>query len=111
MVNAYGPTEFTVCASISDPLTGHEQPTIGRAIGDARLYVLDVGLQPTPLGVVGELYLSGMQLARGYHGKGAITAERFVADPFGPAGARLYRTGGPGALEREWQSCLRRTSR
>ncbi|TCJ94308.1 non-ribosomal peptide synthetase [Nocardia alba] len=89
--NCYGPTETTVEAVVA-PVATSEIPTIGTANGGMVGYVLDSGLHPVPPGIVGELYLSGVQLARGYLGKPAITADRFVADPTRP-GARMYRTG------------------
>ncbi|MEU2036932.1 amino acid adenylation domain-containing protein, partial [Nocardia amamiensis] len=91
--NGYGPTETTIMTNISDPLSPEGPVTIGGPIRGMRALVLDGRLRPVPEGVTGELYLGGGQLARGYHNRRALTASRFVADPYGPPGARLYRTG------------------
>ncbi|MGW5222208.1 amino acid adenylation domain-containing protein, partial [Nocardia sp. NPDC004085] len=93
--NLYGPTEAAVSVTRFRTAAGVRQALapIGTPQSGNRVYVLDDRLHPVPAGVTGELYLGGAQLARGYHGGAALTAERFVADPFGPQGARLYRTG------------------
>ncbi|MFI6868167.1 non-ribosomal peptide synthase/polyketide synthase [Nocardia sp. NPDC050406] len=92
--NLYGPTEFTVHATHgpADP-AGVGPVPIGRAVSGGQVSVLDDRLRPVPVSVVGELYLSGAQLARGYYGRGDLTAERFVPNPYGPSGSRMYRTG------------------
>ncbi|MFE9582023.1 non-ribosomal peptide synthase/polyketide synthase [Nocardia sp. NPDC006044] len=91
--NGYGPTETTIMTNISDPLRAGEPVTIGGPIRGMRSLVLDRRLRPVPEGVAGELYLGGIQLARGYHARPGLTAARFVADPYGRPGERLYRTG------------------
>ncbi|MGK5682605.1 amino acid adenylation domain-containing protein [Actinoplanes sp. URMC 104] len=92
MLNAYGPTEATVNSTYWECVPG-EPVLIGRPDRNKSAYVLDRRLRPVPAGVPGELYLAGAGLARGYLGRPALTAERFVADPFGAAGTVMYRTG------------------
>ncbi|WP_412544394.1 amino acid adenylation domain-containing protein [Longispora sp. K20-0274] len=108
--NLYGPTEYTI-NTLGGGTTDSDTPTIGRAIWNTRAYVLDSCLRPVPVGAPGELYVGGVGLARGYHARPGLTADRFVADPFTAvssgslsssakdasglreAGARMYRTG------------------
>ncbi|GLL08710.1 amino acid adenylation domain-containing protein [Dactylosporangium matsuzakiense] len=96
LVNAYGPTEVTVTATdqVVTAADGDDPVPIGRPVTGSTAYVVDAALRPVPAGVVGELLIGGPGVARGYTGRPAATAERFVPDPFGPdPGARLYRTG------------------
>ncbi|MCP2339575.1 amino acid adenylation domain-containing protein [Actinomadura rupiterrae] len=96
--NVYGPTECTTYTTIvgmraplADP--AENAPVLGRPIADMQLYVLDEALRPVPPGVTGEAYIAGSGVGRGYLHRPALTAERWVADPFGPPGTRMYRTG------------------
>jgi amino acid adenylation domain-containing protein len=100
VVNAYGPTETAVVATTAVLRPG-EPVVIGRQLPNYRAHVLDARLQPTPVGVTGEIYLAGRGVARGYLNRPGLTAERFSADPFGPAGTRMYRTGDLGKIDAE----------
>ncbi|MEW5928486.1 MAG: amino acid adenylation domain-containing protein [Gemmatimonadota bacterium] len=89
--NLYGPTEDTTYSTWTRVPRGSGSVRIGRPVPGSRAYVLDGGLQPQPVGVPGEVYLAGEGLARGYAGRPELTAERFLPDPFGTAGSRMYR--------------------
>ncbi|HJT03156.1 MAG TPA: amino acid adenylation domain-containing protein, partial [Pseudonocardiaceae bacterium] len=96
LANIYGPTETTVYATAwysEHPAAADEPPPIGQPITNTQVYVLDGRLRPVAVGVVGELYIAGSGLARGYLGRAGLTASRFIANPFGAAGGRMYRSG------------------
>ena len=94
LFNLYGPTEAAVSVTSHEVTDGDvSSVSIGSAEWNTQLLVLDSRLHPVPVGVAGELYLAGAQLARGYHGRVDLSAERFVANPYGGAGSRMYRTG------------------
>jgi amino acid adenylation domain-containing protein len=90
LVHGYGPAEATIWSTVAEPV---DDLTIGRPLANVKVYVLDDRMKPVPVGVAGELYIGGAGVARGYRGRPARTAARFVPDPFGPPGARLFRTG------------------
>ena len=91
--NLYGPTETTTYSAWT-PVEAEKKVTIGRGVGNTQLYVLDQELELAPLGVVGELYIAGAGVGRGYWGRASLTAERFLPDPYSKtAGDRMYRTG------------------
>ncbi len=94
-INEYGPTETVVGCSVHEATEVREGPVpIGQPIANMKLYVLDDLMQPVPIGVPGELYIGGVALARGYHNRPELTAERFVPNPFSEEpGSRLYKTG------------------
>ncbi|MCP3754707.1 amino acid adenylation domain-containing protein [Streptomyces sp. TBY4] len=93
LFNVYGPTETTIWSTCAELPADPQQVRIGRPIANTRTYVVDEQLNPTPLGIPGELLIGGDGVAHGYLGRPELTAERFVQSPFGPPGSRLYRTG------------------
>lgn len=92
VINMYGPTETTIWSSTLEVTADLERMTIGTPIANTQFYVLDSNLEPVPIGVVGELYIGGDGVTRGYHKRGELTDERFVANPF-RSGETMYRTG------------------
>jgi amino acid adenylation domain-containing protein len=93
VVNVYGPSEDTTYSTTSEIPRHVETPAIGRPVTGSQAYILDAELRPVPIGVPGAVYLAGDGLARGYLGRPDLTAERFIPDPYGEPGARLYRVG------------------
>jgi len=91
--NLYGPTETTIWSATQPVVVPEDARSIGRPIAHTSLQILDPGMNALPAGIAGELFIGGEGLARGYHGRADLTAEKFVPDPRGPAGARLYATG------------------
>lgn len=101
-INAYGPTEATVCATMEPGSVPHQPAAIGHPIANVQVYLLDRSGQPVPIGVPGELFIGGIGLARGYVNRPDLTAARFVPHPFSlEPGARLYRTGDLGVFRRD----------
>jgi len=92
VLNLYGPTETAIWSTLHAVESG-DAAAIGRPIARTQVYVLDSGLMQLPEGVAGDLYIAGAGLAQGYLNRPGLTAERFVADPYGPPGSRMYRTG------------------
>jgi acyl-coenzyme A synthetase/AMP-(fatty) acid ligase/aryl carrier-like protein len=99
LINHFGPTEITVGCStfeITEEVSQRSSIPIGRPIWNTQIYVLDGYLRPVPVGVAGEVYIAGAGLARGYLKRPELTGERFIANPYGERGGRMYRTGDVG---------------
>jgi amino acid adenylation domain-containing protein len=92
-INAYGPTESTVCATMTEAMVYGEKVSIGRANENTQIYILGRDQEPMPVGITGEIYIAGLGLARGYLNRADETADKFIANPFGEEGRRMYRTG------------------
>ncbi|WP_373994908.1 amino acid adenylation domain-containing protein, partial [Duganella sp. HH105] len=91
--NLYGPTETTIWSTLRRVSALDGAPVIGKPIANTQVYILDAGLNPVPAGVAGELHIAGEGLARGYLHRGDLTADKFVPNPFGAAGSRMYKSG------------------
>jgi amino acid adenylation domain-containing protein len=91
--NVYGPTETTIWSSLQKIEAGYDRITIGKPIDNTQMHLLDAALRPVPIGAEGEIWIGGAGLARGYHRRPQLTAERFLQNPNGPPGDRIYRTG------------------
>jgi amino acid adenylation domain-containing protein len=107
--NMYGPTETTVWSTLEHIRAGYERITIGRPIDETQVYILDEKMNPLPPGQDGEIWIGGVGLARGYRSRPDLTAERFVQNPHGPPGDRIYRTGDLGRQQPDGRfECLGR---
>jgi amino acid adenylation domain-containing protein len=103
LYNAYGPTEASIWTTVASCAQPSNRELIGRPIANTQVYILDADLLPVGVGVIGEICIGGVGVARGYVGRPALTAERFAPDPFGPPGGRLYRTGDLGRFDPDGQ--------
>ncbi len=97
-LNAYGATECSVCSTTTGPLGVGVPTTLGHPVANTSIHVLDRDLEPVPAGTVGEIWIGGLGVTRGYWERPAITAERFLPDPHGEPGSRAYRTGDLGRV-------------
>jgi amino acid adenylation domain-containing protein len=93
VINAYGPTELTVCATWADSAANEDVTSIGRPVPGMTVYLLDADLAPVPRGAIGEMFVAGPGVTLGYHGRPAQTASHYLPDPFAADGSRMYRTG------------------
>ncbi len=108
--NMYGPTETTVWSSVGEIRPRDQVITVGWPIANTTTYIVDENMDPVPVGVVGELYIGGAGLARGYHNRPELTREKFVSNPFGDVGSYLYRTGDLARFRADFSiECLGRT--